>query len=118
MAITNHERVGKAIELLKGGLGPFVDREFKNTYKDRMAEGNRFMGEDRLNTKRPIADWDVSMLEARALVPEAIMRPAPSVRIGQVPLMAKPARMTASKKVSQPVLAIPSLSSLSDCLKA
>ena len=31
-----------------------------------------------------------------------------SVRIGQVPLMAKPARITASRKVSQPVLAVPS----------
>jgi hypothetical protein len=42
----------------------------------------------------------------------------PSVRIGQVPLMAKPARMTASRKVSQPVLAVPSALSFSDCLKA
>jgi hypothetical protein len=31
MAITNHERVGKGLDLLKGGLGPFVDREFKST---------------------------------------------------------------------------------------
>ena len=30
MAITNHDRVGKAMELLKGGLGPFVEREFKS----------------------------------------------------------------------------------------
>ena len=29
MAITNHERVGKAMDLLKQGLGPFVEREFK-----------------------------------------------------------------------------------------
>jgi len=29
MAITNHERVGKALELLKAGLAPFVEREFK-----------------------------------------------------------------------------------------
>ena len=29
MAITNHERVGKALELLRAGLGPFVEREFK-----------------------------------------------------------------------------------------
>ena len=43
---------------------------------------------------------------------------ASSVRIGQVPLMAKPARITASRKVSQPVLAVPSSPSLSDCLKA
>ena len=35
MAITNHDRVGKAMELLKGGLGPFVEREFKSTCKDQ-----------------------------------------------------------------------------------
>jgi hypothetical protein len=29
MAITNHERVGKALEQLKAGLGPFVEREIK-----------------------------------------------------------------------------------------
>ena len=29
MATTNHERVGKALELLKAGLGPFVDREIR-----------------------------------------------------------------------------------------
>ena len=37
MAITNHDRVGKAMELLKGGLGPFVEREFKSICKDRAA---------------------------------------------------------------------------------
>ena len=29
MVITNYERVGKALELLRAGLGPFVDREIK-----------------------------------------------------------------------------------------
>jgi hypothetical protein len=63
MAISNHERVGKAMELLKSGLGPFVDREFKNAYKDRAsAEANRFMGEDRLNVKRSITSWDAAAL--------------------------------------------------------
>jgi len=33
MAITNHERVGKALEILKSGLGPFVERETRNVYK-------------------------------------------------------------------------------------
>ncbi len=37
MAITNHERVGKALELLKAGLGPFVEREFKAKYGDGWA---------------------------------------------------------------------------------
>jgi len=32
MAINNHERVGKAMEFLKDGLGPFVEREFKNVF--------------------------------------------------------------------------------------
>ena len=58
------------------------------------------------------------MLEARALEATPRMRLASSVRIGQVPLVAKPARITASRKVSQPVLAEPSSLSLSDCLKA
>ena len=63
MAITNHERVGKALELLKNGLGPFVEREFTSTYKDRAAaEASRFTGEDRLNAKRPIAEWDAAAL--------------------------------------------------------
>ena len=33
MAITNQERVGKALELLKAGLGPFVERELQDKIK-------------------------------------------------------------------------------------
>ncbi len=63
MAITNHERVGKAMELLKGGLGPFVERELKNVYKDRAdAELKRFSGKDRMLKKRPVTDWDTAAL--------------------------------------------------------
>ncbi len=32
MAITNHERVGKALALLSQGLAPFVDRECRAKY--------------------------------------------------------------------------------------
>lgn len=35
MAITNTERVGRGLEQLKIGLGPFVERELKATYKER-----------------------------------------------------------------------------------
>ncbi len=35
MAITNQERVGKAMELLKAGLAPFVEREFKSQLQGR-----------------------------------------------------------------------------------
>ena len=63
MAVTNHERVGKALEALKAGLGPFVEREFKNVYRDKaLTQAGQYIGEDRINSKRPIADWDVSPL--------------------------------------------------------
>ncbi len=41
MAITNHERVGKALELLTAGLKPFVERELKNTYQQGWFEETR-----------------------------------------------------------------------------
>jgi len=63
MAITNHERVGKALESLKAGLGPFVEREFANAYKEEApARISRFLGEDRLNAKKPIVEWDAAAL--------------------------------------------------------
>ena len=37
MAITNQERVGKAMELLRAGLAPFVEREFKSQHKAQAA---------------------------------------------------------------------------------
>ena len=38
MAITNQERVGKAMELLRAGLAPFVEREFKSRIRRRPRE--------------------------------------------------------------------------------
>ena len=57
------------------------------------------------------------MLEARALKP-FFRFPVYSVRIGQVPVMEKPDSITAARKVSQPVLAMPVSPLVSDCLKA
>jgi len=63
MAITNHERVGKAMELLRLGLGPFVEREFQSTYGPQaVAEASRFVGGDRLTAGKPIAEWDSGAL--------------------------------------------------------
>ncbi len=63
MAITNHERIGKAMELLKAGLAPFIEREFRAGYKDRaQAQAALLLGEDRLKGKRPIAEWDAAAL--------------------------------------------------------
>jgi len=63
MAITNHERVGKALDLLKEGLGPFVEREFKSFHKEKAkAELARFISDDRLNKGKAVSEWDVSAL--------------------------------------------------------
>src|SRR5271157_5085567 len=63
MAINNHERVGKAMNSLKEGLSPFVEREFKNSYKDRaLTEAARFLGEDRISAGKAIGEWDVAGL--------------------------------------------------------
>jgi len=63
MAINNHERVGKAMELVKAGVGPYVEREFTNLYQEKArSEALMLLGEDRLNAKKPITDWDVGAL--------------------------------------------------------
>src|SRR5215510_9874053 len=63
MAITNHERVGKAMDLLKAGLAPFVEREFKSLYAGRaLAEARRLQGEDRLLANKKLAEWDATAL--------------------------------------------------------
>lgn len=63
MAITNHERVGKALELLKEGLHPFIEREFTNIHAAQALEmARKFVGEDRLLVNRPFAEWDAAPL--------------------------------------------------------
>ncbi|MHB1543734.1 MAG: Swt1 family HEPN domain-containing protein [Gammaproteobacteria bacterium] len=37
MALSNFDRVGKALDLLRGGVAPFVEREFKAKYGDHWA---------------------------------------------------------------------------------
>ena len=64
MAITNQERVGKALELLKDGLGPFVERELQDKIKARgvhMDTIRRFVDDPHL-TDKPIEQWDVAAL--------------------------------------------------------
>jgi predicted AAA+ superfamily ATPase len=63
MAITNKERIGKAMELLRQGLAPFAAREFKSLHKAQAdAEALRYMGEVRVGGKKPLSDWDVAAL--------------------------------------------------------
>ena len=45
MALSNYERVGKAMEALKDGLGPFVSREFiSHTKGQTVQELERILG--------------------------------------------------------------------------
>ena len=64
MAMTNHERVGNAMDLLKAGLGPFVDREVKGALESRRLDAFKLRdyAEDPVLAKRPTADWDVAGL--------------------------------------------------------
>ena len=63
MALNNHERVGKALELLKGGLAPFVEREAKSVFQSETATRLAYyLGDDRLVAKTPAANWDVAAL--------------------------------------------------------
>ena len=63
MAITNQERVGKAMDLLRTGLAPFVEREFKSQHQAQAADAaRRYFGDDRIVGKKPVAEWDVAAL--------------------------------------------------------
>lgn len=63
MAQSNQERVGKALDQLKRGLAPFVDREFTNLYKDKaLEEANQYVRDSRQKTDQPFAEWDAAAL--------------------------------------------------------
>lgn len=64
MAITNHERVGKALELLKAGLGPFVEREIKTAIAANalsMQKVKSFV-DDPMLANKGIVEWDAAAL--------------------------------------------------------
>ena len=63
MAITNHERVGNALDLLRAGLGPFVEREIKATMNDDVSiPALQALGKDQFLRGKPIVKWDVALL--------------------------------------------------------
>ena len=61
MVLTNHERVGKGLDLLRAGLAPFVDREIESVFmNDAPAQASQLMGEDRILAGNPLAEWDAA----------------------------------------------------------
>ena len=63
MAATNHERVGNALDLLRAGLGPFVEREIKAAMKEGTTVSSlQALASDPLIKDKPITDWDAALL--------------------------------------------------------
>ncbi|MCX7950179.1 MAG: Swt1 family HEPN domain-containing protein, partial [Treponemataceae bacterium] len=64
MPQTNHERVGKALELLKAGLAPFIERELKSRLgkEDALRTIAEFAAADRMLAGKSIEQWDVAAL--------------------------------------------------------
>lgn len=59
MSLTNHERVGKALGMLKEGLGPFIEREMENKYGEQaQEEANRILGNEWLFSGKSIREMD------------------------------------------------------------
>ncbi len=63
MAVTNHERVGNALDLLRAGLGSFVEREIKAAMNDGVpVPVLQTLANDQLVKDKPIVEWDASLL--------------------------------------------------------
>ncbi|PWC91934.1 Swt1 family HEPN domain-containing protein [Azospirillum sp. TSO5] len=63
MAMTNQERIGKALDLLRAGLGPFVEREISSTVKRNVTiPALPAFAEDPNTRNRPIPEWDAAAL--------------------------------------------------------
>ena len=63
MAITNPERVGKAMDLLKAGLGPFVEREIKTAGSGKTGAWNlNQYANDPMLADKPVSEWDAAAL--------------------------------------------------------
>jgi predicted AAA+ superfamily ATPase len=63
MAMTNRDRVGKALELLREGLAPYVEREMRSFFGPKAeAEVARLLGDDRLSAGKPLSQFDVAAL--------------------------------------------------------
>lgn len=63
MAITNHQRVGRALTLLRDGLAPFVEREVVSICSaDVETAADRYIGPDPKREDRPTSEWDSAVL--------------------------------------------------------
>lgn len=64
MSISNYERVQKALEILRQGLAPYVEREIRAALKAGALEMDnlRKYAGDPILSRKPVQEWDVSGL--------------------------------------------------------
>lgn len=64
MAISNRERVGRAMDLLRDGIGPYIEREVLAAIKKGTVNMDRIrqFADNPQLAERPIAQWDVQQL--------------------------------------------------------
>lgn len=64
MAMTNRDRVERALQLLRDGLAPFVEREIQQAIDQRAVDMTtvRQFAEDPLLAQKPLASWDILSL--------------------------------------------------------
>ncbi len=63
MSLTNKERIGRALDLLQGGLGPYADREFRVAFQAGARVGRasaKFYEPKSCQQKKAILEWDIS----------------------------------------------------------
>ena len=56
MAITNKERVGRALDTLREGLYPFVEREMRSVYRDKWVLAATSSIPDNYSTKKKVVE--------------------------------------------------------------
>ena len=90
MATTNHDRVGKALDLLRAGLGPFVEREVNSAVAAKRLDTQSLRGfNENPLVDRPVSELDVAgllrlMWEAWNAVFREILGPAERGLVGEM----------------------------------
>jgi len=64
MSISNQERVGKGLEILRAGLSSYVAREVNEAVKSRRVKWDVVIGsaENQSTKSKPVAEWEVAAL--------------------------------------------------------
>lgn len=62
MEITNNQRVGRALDLLRDGLRPYVKRQFNSRYKNAVHRELQGVLDNPINAAEPFAEMDVNAL--------------------------------------------------------